>query len=92
MFLRFYYGAQAQGIDRIGFEVFIKGNGSTSTFITRYLLVVLFIAIYFTARLYWSSTWVPLPAIDFFSGSRDNDESEEPVPTGFWQKLWHALS
>ncbi|GAA5957713.1 hypothetical protein JCM3765_003742, partial [Sporobolomyces pararoseus] len=118
-FLRFYYGAQAQQIDRIvfpyrgrfqpfaafyalcgfslllftqGFEVFIKGHWSASDFITRYLMIVLFIGVYVSARFYWKTSFVPLPAIDFFSGSRDNDESEEIPPNGFFEKLWHALS
>ncbi|GAA6064699.1 hypothetical protein JCM10212_005767 [Sporobolomyces blumeae] len=54
-----------------GFEVFIRGNWSTSTFITRYLLVVLFPIVYLAARWYLGCSLVPLPAIDFFSDSRE---------------------
>ncbi|GAA5826360.1 hypothetical protein JCM5353_004730 [Sporobolomyces roseus] len=118
-YIRFFYGAKAQSIDRIvfpyrgryqpyaaiyaligfcillvtqGFEVFVAGNWSTSTFITRYLMIVLFIGAYISSRLYLGCSFVSLPAIDFFSGSRDNDESEEIEPKGFWEKLWHVLS
>ncbi|GAA5988891.1 hypothetical protein JCM5350_000998 [Sporobolomyces pararoseus] len=118
-FIRFYYGAQAQQIDRIvfpyrgrfqpfaafyalcgfslllftqGFEVFVNGHWSASDFVTRYLMIVLFIGVYVSARFYWKTSFVPLPAIDYFSGSRDNDESEEVPPNGFFEKLWHILS
>ncbi|GAA5902677.1 uncharacterized protein JCM6883_007205 [Sporobolomyces salmoneus] len=118
-FVRFYYGARAQRINRIvfpyrgrfqpfaaiyalcgfslllvtqGFEVFVHGHWSTSTFITRYLMIVLSIGVYVSARFYWKTSFVPLTAIDFFSGSRDHDESEERSRSGFFAKLWHALS
>lgn len=31
----------------------------------------LFVGVYLSARLYWKTSWVPLPAIDFFSGGRE---------------------
>ncbi|GAA6016440.1 hypothetical protein JCM11491_002413 [Sporobolomyces phaffii] len=97
-FVRFYYGASAQQINRIvfpyrgrfqpyaaiyalvgfcillvtqGFEVFVESHWSTSTFITRYLMIVLFFGIYFSARIKLGCSFVPLPAVDFFSGSRE---------------------
>ncbi|GAA5840960.1 hypothetical protein JCM3766R1_005414 [Sporobolomyces carnicolor] len=118
-FIRFYYGASAQQIDRIvfpyrgpfqpyaafyalggfcvllvtqGFEVFIHNSWNTATFITRYLMIALFVGVYLSARLYWKTSWVPLPAIDFFSGGRDNDESEEVDPKGFFAKVWRFIS
>ncbi|GAA5918585.1 hypothetical protein JCM5296_004141 [Sporobolomyces johnsonii] len=75
-----------------GFDVFIHDNWNTAEFVTKYLMIVLFPIIYFATRLYQRCELIPLPAIDFFSGSRDNDESEELPPKGALQRLWYALA
>ncbi|GAA5935022.1 hypothetical protein JCM1841_000097 [Sporobolomyces salmonicolor] len=75
-----------------GFDVFIHDNWSTAEFVTKYLMIVLFPIVYFATRLCQRCELVPLPVINSFSGSRDNDKSEELPPKGALQRLWYALA
>ncbi|GAA5934039.1 hypothetical protein JCM10213_008508 [Rhodosporidiobolus nylandii] len=117
-YLRFFFGAKAQDIDRElfpytapcqpyaaifalagfvlilftnGFHLFIDGHWSTADFITRYLMLALFPLVYLAAKLYQRCPSPALLELDFFSGSRDNDESDEPAPKNALQRLWLAL-
>ncbi|GAA5983485.1 hypothetical protein JCM11641_005824 [Rhodosporidiobolus odoratus] len=117
-YLRFYYGARAQDIDRAtfpytapfqpyaaifalcgfslvlftnGFYLFIGGQWDTADFLTRYLMLILFPIVYIAAKFWQRCSWPALLELDYFSGSRDNDESIEPKPKNTFQRIWHTV-
>ncbi|GAA5825483.1 hypothetical protein JCM11251_007005 [Rhodosporidiobolus azoricus] len=59
-----------------GFYLFIDGQWDTSDFLTRYLMLALFPILYVASRLYLRCSWPSLLELDYYSGSRDNDEVE----------------
>jgi amino acid transporter len=59
-----------------GFPVFIKGNWETSTFITAYIGIIIFIGSFVFWKLLKRTKWVRLEDIDFMSGRRALDAME----------------
>ncbi|KAG8691401.1 hypothetical protein FRC11_004401 [Ceratobasidium sp. 423] len=80
-----------------GFTVFLRGNWDTSTFISAYICLPIFLAFYLYWKIAKGSRLVPLEEIDFYTGRRELDEATEQeearyeAPKGFWQKLWDWL-
>lgn len=54
-------------------------------------LSALFPCFYMGYRFWRGAKMTPLAEIDFFSGSRDEDEEPEKIPKGFVQKAWAAI-
>ncbi|TNY18711.1 amino acid permease [Rhodotorula diobovata] len=75
-----------------GFYLLIPGQWSASDFITRYLMVVLFPLAYLAARSWQKCKTLDLLEVDFFSGSRDNDETPEPVGKSRWRRALAAFA
>ncbi|BGP26330.1 hypothetical protein JCM10295v2_005278 [Rhodotorula toruloides] len=63
-----------------GFYLCIDGQWNASDFVTRYLMIFLFPLIYICGRLWLRCKTLSLLEIDFFSGSRDNDEAAVEKP------------
>lgn len=75
-----------------GFGVFINIDVfDTATFITSYIPLVIFPMLYFGYMFVKKTKLIPLADIDFYSGTRDIDESDDPVPTTWYGKVWGAL-
>ncbi|GAA5893897.1 hypothetical protein JCM6882_003122 [Rhodosporidiobolus microsporus] len=81
-----------------GFYLFIDGQWDASDFLTRYLMFALFPVLYFSSRLYLRCTWPALLELDYYTGSRDNDEPEyggegEDDSRGkkAWERVWRAF-
>ncbi|GAA5874492.1 hypothetical protein JCM8547_007376 [Rhodosporidiobolus lusitaniae] len=87
-----------------GFYLFIDGQWDGSEFTTRYLLLILFPIVYFSSKFYYSPSsslssksvlsWPSLLELDYFSGSRDNDEADfhdGPKPKNVAQRVWRSL-
>ncbi|BGP45654.1 hypothetical protein JCM10450v2_001484 [Rhodotorula kratochvilovae] len=74
-----------------GFYLFLPDQWDVSDFITRYLMLVLFPLVYLAARWWQRCTTLELLEIDFFTGSRDNDEPEtrEKSP---WKRALQAFA
>ncbi|GAA5847830.1 hypothetical protein JCM9279_006654 [Rhodotorula babjevae] len=75
-----------------GFHLLLRGRWDTSDFITRYLMIVLFPLIYFGARWWQKCETLDLLEIDFFSGSRDNDETPVSVGKSKWRRALSAMA
>ncbi|CAH7672968.1 amino acid permease-domain-containing protein [Phakopsora pachyrhizi] len=59
-----------------GFETFLKGNWSFSTFASNYLLLPVFIGMYFTWKIIHKTKFVKPSEMDFVTGTRELDEME----------------
>ncbi|KAI5477843.1 Dicarboxylic amino acid permease [Pseudohyphozyma bogoriensis] len=76
-----------------GFRVFSSSSAFLySRFITDYLPIIFFPALYLVARCWNGDKQVNLLEMDYFSGSRDPDERPQaPPPQNFAQKFWSWL-
>ncbi|KAJ1018483.1 hypothetical protein NDA18_006634 [Ustilago nuda] len=59
-----------------GFTVFLKGQWSTSSFVTTYICIPMFLALWLGWKLYHKTQFVSLSQMDFDTGRREIDESE----------------
>ncbi|GAB1214751.1 hypothetical protein ATERTT37_003920 [Aspergillus terreus] len=64
-YLRFYAGMKAQGHSRERFDVFTKRNFTASGFLTSYLNIAIFAALYIFFKFWLRSKVIPLREIDF---------------------------
>ncbi|BDD63609.1 hypothetical protein MPDQ_004261 [Monascus purpureus] len=60
-----------------GFDIFVKGNFTASGFLTCYLNVFIFIALYIFFKIFLRSKVIPLSAIDFASEFASIQEEKE---------------
>ena len=79
-----------------GFKVFIRGNWNTSTFLTSYLGIVIFVGLYFGHR--WTvgrgDKWAYRPQeVDLNSGLEDEDITQAglPKPKDKWYQKWKVI-
>ncbi|KAH7915351.1 amino acid permease [Hygrophoropsis aurantiaca] len=76
-----------------GFDVFLKGEWSTATFVTTYLLFIMFPILYVGARLYYRVK--PIAAIDMDFKSNiaeiEADMVDDPPPRNKWEAFWQWL-
>ena len=79
-----------------GFKVFIRGNWNTSTFLTSYLGIVIFVGLYFGHR--WTvgrgDKWAYRPQeVDLNSGLEDEDitHASLPKPKDKWYQKWKVI-
>ncbi|CCF52686.1 hypothetical protein NDA11_005742 [Ustilago hordei] len=59
-----------------GFTVFLKGQWSTSSFVTTYICIPMFLALWLGWKLYHKTQFVSLSQMDFDTGRREIDENE----------------
>lgn len=66
-----------------GWQVFvnINGNFNTADFVTSYLPLVIFPTLYYGYAFTKKTKMIALADIDFYSGTRDIDEEDDPAPT-----------
>ncbi|BGO93492.1 hypothetical protein NBRC10512v2_005801 [Rhodotorula toruloides] len=74
-----------------GFYLCIDGQWNASDFVTRYLMILLFPLTYLGGRLWLRCETLSLLEIDFFSGSRDNDETPVEKPRTPLKRFLKAL-
>ncbi|GAK67381.1 amino acid permease [Moesziomyces antarcticus] len=79
-----------------GWSIFLKGNWSTSDFITNYIPIPFFIILYLGNWFYNRNNGAHIPAseVDLTTGLREILEAEEPEekPTTVMGKVWHFIS
>ncbi|GAC76336.1 amino acid transporters [Moesziomyces antarcticus T-34] len=79
-----------------GWSIFLKGNWSTSDFITNYIPIPFFIILYLGNWFYNRNNGAHIPAseVDLTTGLREIIEAEEPEekPTTVMGKVWHFIS
>ncbi|GLA31544.1 hypothetical protein AnigIFM63326_010221 [Aspergillus niger] len=78
-----------------GFEVFFHGHWSVSSFLTSYVGLFVFVAVYAGHRLMrWrDGWWIPAEKVDLVSGLEEVealgvDGDDDGEKKGFWRKLW----
>jgi len=74
-----------------GFEVFLRGQWSTATFITNYLPIALFPILYSLSKL---ATKIPLVSpqdMDFVTGSHVEEDPTDLAPQNWMQEFWAWL-
>lgn len=115
-FLRFYYGAKAQGIDRTksayynrlqpwlsywgvfwiiifilttGFYCFFPGQFTAASFLTSYLCIPIFGALYFGYKIWRRTRFWKSSEMDFWTGIPSYEETEGSYipPTTRWGKI-----
>ncbi|KAL8290295.1 hypothetical protein RQP46_003234 [Phenoliferia psychrophenolica] len=66
------------------------GGFDHATFWTSYIPIILFPLTYLANRFYTRAPWVTHEEMDFYSGSRDTEEEENPEkgPQNIIQKIW----
>jgi len=76
-----------------GWQVFLRGNWKTDTFITNYLPLILFPIMYFGARFYYKTAPVKSHDMDFVSGVAEieADSYDEPPPRNKAEAIWAWL-
>ncbi|EIW74479.1 amino acid permease [Coniophora puteana RWD-64-598 SS2] len=74
-----------------GYEVFLRGQWSTATFVTNYLPIILFPVLYVLAKIVTRIPLVPVHEMDFVSGSRVDDELQEPRSQTWLISFWTWL-
>ncbi|KAH7924878.1 amino acid permease [Leucogyrophana mollusca] len=76
-----------------GFDVFLNGEWSNATFVTTYILFVMFPIMYVGARIYYRVK--PVAAIDMdFKSDIDQIEADtydDPPPKNKWEAFWQWL-
>lgn len=77
-----------------GWQVFLKANWSTATFVTTYLPIMLFPVLYLSAKFLMRVPLVKPSEMDFKSGTEDIDaeRSKEPSPKNWSQAVWMSLT
>lgn len=77
-----------------GFDAFTP-KFNHKTFITSYLGLPLYAALYFGYKFYYKSRIIPLHEVDLVTGRREFDEDEAmwaekeaANPPSFWRRLW----
>ena len=78
-----------------GFTVFLKGQWSTSSFVTTYICIPLFFVLWLGWKFYHKTKFVSLSQMDFDTGRRQIDEiaenekiKEEQQPRSTLYRLW----
>lgn len=76
-----------------GFDVFIRGNWSTATFVTNYLPFILFPILYIGSRIWYRCTPVAPVDMDFITGIKEVEAAsyDEPPPKNTVEKFWAWL-
>ncbi|KAL8291302.1 hypothetical protein RQP46_002280 [Phenoliferia psychrophenolica] len=79
-----------------GFDVFIP-TFNYKSFITNYIGIPVFVAIWAGWKLYHKTSMIPLELVDLTTGKREfdedqamNEEEEAAVPKSFWRKMWEG--
>ena len=73
-----------------GWAVFLKNNWNTATFVTNYLPLALFPALYISSRLYFRESIKKPEEMDFVSGLAEI-EADTYVPTDLYLPMHHHL-
>lgn len=60
-----------------GFTVFMNGQWNTSSFVTTYICIPLFLAMWLGRKFYHKTKFVSLSQMDFDTGRREIDDNEE---------------
>ncbi|PWN47723.1 amino acid permease [Violaceomyces palustris] len=77
-----------------GFTVFIEGHWDTSSFVTVYITIPIFLVLWLGWKFWHKTSFVHLEAMDFDTGRRQLDEMDEkerlahPPPTSTIGKIW----
>ncbi|PAV20677.1 amino acid permease [Pyrrhoderma noxium] len=76
-----------------GFDVFIKGNWATDTFVTTYLPLILFPVLYIIARFSYKCKPIAPDDMDFVTGLKEieADTYDEPPPRNNLERFWAWL-
>jgi amino acid transporter len=78
-----------------GFKVFVSDNWDTSTFLTSYIGIPIFLALYFGHKFMRgrSDPWmIPSEQVDLQSGLAEIIAAETPAkPSGKWYQKWRVL-
>ncbi|OJA12045.1 hypothetical protein AZE42_06700 [Rhizopogon vesiculosus] len=76
-----------------GFSVFLKGNWDTATFVTNYILLMVWPVMYVGARLYYRVKPVAAEDMDFKSdlAEIEADTYDEPPPKNKLEAFWQWL-
>jgi amino acid transporter len=79
-----------------GFAVFFPGRFTAADFVTSYLPIPIFVALYFGHR-FWQKTSGAhrIEDIDLFGGLEEVEEitatDVAPVPANIWEKIWYWI-
>ncbi|THH11555.1 hypothetical protein EW145_g585 [Phellinidium pouzarii] len=76
-----------------GFQVFVKGNWDTATFVTNYLPLMLFPVLYVSSRLWLKCKPIRASDMDFVTGLKEieDDTYDEPPPRNWAERFWGWL-
>ncbi|KAG2077105.1 amino acid permease [Suillus decipiens] len=76
-----------------GWSVFLKGNWSTATFVTNYILLITWPIMYVGARFYYRTKPVAAEDMDFVSDIAEivADSYDEPPPKNKMEAFWQWL-
>lgn len=75
-------------------DVFLKGNWDTSTFITNYFPIPFAFLLYAFGSYLYGGKWRRAEDIDLITGLQTiiDNEVEEPEPRNLWEKFWAWVS
>lgn len=71
-----------------GFEVFIRDQWSTATFVTSYGPIIVAPLVYVGLKLWTGSRLIDFMEMDYFTGSRHPDDEWKARPTNFVEGVW----
>ncbi|KAJ8596545.1 amino acid permease [Rhizopogon salebrosus TDB-379] len=76
-----------------GWSVFLKGKWDTATFVTNYILLIVWPILYIGARFYYGVKPVAPEDMDFKSdlAQIEADTYDEPPPRNKWEAFWQWL-
>ncbi|ORY78626.1 AAT family amino acid transporter [Protomyces lactucae-debilis] len=76
-----------------GFWVFLSGNWSATNFITSYIGIVIFAALYLGYKLWRKTSIIPLNKVDLVTGRMDLDIQLRPEPEkkSIWKRAYDAV-
>jgi amino acid transporter len=75
-------------------SVFLKGNWSTSDFVSNYFPIPFFIVMYAFGSYMWGGRFIPTEQIDLHTGLQTiiDNEVEELPPKNLWEKFWSFVA
>jgi len=84
---------QSSSVQLSGWAVFLRGSWVTATFVTDYLPLALFPALYVGAKLWKRTPIVRASDMDFVTNIREieADTFDEPPPRNKWEAFWQWL-
>jgi amino acid transporter len=76
-----------------GWEVFLKGKWATDTFVTSYIVLVLFPLLFIGATIYYRESWKKPEAMDFKTGIAEINATivVDPPPKNAMERFWQWL-